>query len=163
MDVAKLIIHQARSREPEPAVVFTGGVATYGILVRAVASAADRLAQADLTQGAIVAVDVRNPFHHLALILALELRGIAGNDFGAQAAIRCFADLQLEVRPALVDKAFRQNCEPHAALIDSYGVLLNCGICQLKCARAAPAGCACSTEDEQRQQQSCEAQARCAV
>lgn len=76
MDIAKLIIHQARSREAEPAIVFSGGVATYGILARAVASACDRIAALGLTRGSVVGIDVRNPFHHVALILALELRGI---------------------------------------------------------------------------------------
>lgn len=77
MDIAKLIIHQARSREHEPAVVFTGGVATYGMLVRAVESVGERLDLAGFERGAIVAIDIRNPFHHVAVILALELRGIA--------------------------------------------------------------------------------------
>jgi acyl-coenzyme A synthetase/AMP-(fatty) acid ligase len=77
MDIAKLIIHQARSREHEPAVAFAGGIATYGMLARAVMSAGEQLDTNDLAPGSIVGIDIRNPFHHVALILALELRGIA--------------------------------------------------------------------------------------
>ena len=76
MDFGKLIIFQARLRQEEPAVAFTGGVATYGMLAKAVLAAADRLADTGLQKGALVAIDVRNPFHHAVLIVALGLRGM---------------------------------------------------------------------------------------
>lgn len=88
MDVAKMIVHQARSREYEPAIAFAGGIATYGMLMRAVASACEQLERAGLVRGSIVAVDTRNPFFHIALALALELRGICGASVQTAYSIR---------------------------------------------------------------------------
>ena len=77
MNLAKVIVHQARIREHEPAIAFAGGIATYGMLIRAVESAGEQIDRAGLRRGTIVAINTRNPFHHIALVLALELRGIA--------------------------------------------------------------------------------------
>lgn len=77
MNFSKLIIYQARTHEHDPAIAFTGGIATYGMLVRAVAAAGEHIDRAGLRRGSIVAIETRNPFHHITLMLALELRGIA--------------------------------------------------------------------------------------
>lgn len=77
MNFSKLIIHQARIHEHEPAIAFVGGIATYGMLARAVASAGEHMDRAGLRRGTVVAIETRNPFHHICLMLALELRGIA--------------------------------------------------------------------------------------
>jgi acyl-CoA synthetase (AMP-forming)/AMP-acid ligase II len=76
MDFAKLIMFQARSHASEPAIAFTGGVATYSVLAAATLAAADRMQASGLKAGSLVAIDVRNPFHHTVLILALNLCGI---------------------------------------------------------------------------------------
>jgi len=76
MDFAKLILFQARSRLHEPAIAFTGGVATYGVLASAIETATGKLAAVGLTRGDLVAIDVRNPIQHVALIIALGLCGM---------------------------------------------------------------------------------------
>lgn len=80
MDLARLIMHHARMREHEPAIAFAGGIATFGMLARAVLSAGLRLdASLDrsrLDGRTVVAIDTSNPFFHVCLMLALELRGI---------------------------------------------------------------------------------------
>ncbi len=77
MQLAKFILYQARTREDDPAVALVSGVATYGMLARAVESAVARIAALELRHGAIVVVEVRNPFHHIALLIALFLSGLA--------------------------------------------------------------------------------------
>lgn len=77
MQLAKLVIHHARAREFDPAIAFPGGIATYGTLGRAVWCVGEQLDRVRLNRGDVVALDIRNPFHHVALVLALELRGIA--------------------------------------------------------------------------------------
>ena len=77
MQLAKFILYQARIREDEPAVVTIAGVATYGMLARAVESAVAQIAALELKRGAIVVVEVKNPFHHMALLIALFLSGLA--------------------------------------------------------------------------------------
>jgi acyl-CoA synthetase (AMP-forming)/AMP-acid ligase II len=67
---------QARSRQHEPAIAFTGGVATYGMLAAATLTATERLKVRGLVAGNLVAVDVRNPFHDTVLTLALGLCGM---------------------------------------------------------------------------------------
>ena len=80
LSLARLIMHQARMREQEPALVFAGGIASFGMLARAVLSAGLRLDAAldarRVGDGAVVAIDTSNPFFHVSLMLALELRGI---------------------------------------------------------------------------------------
>lgn len=77
MDFAKLIIYQASVGPERPALAFTGGVATYGVLAGAAAVAGERISVLGLGPGCLVAVDVRNPFHHATLLLALALQGAA--------------------------------------------------------------------------------------
>ncbi len=77
MDFAKLVVYQARAHLDEPAVAFPGGVATYRVLAGAMLTAADRIAGLGLKPGAIVGIDVRNPLHHIILMFALNLRGVA--------------------------------------------------------------------------------------
>jgi acyl-coenzyme A synthetase/AMP-(fatty) acid ligase len=77
MDFAKLIAYQASISPEKPAIAFTGGVATYGVLAGAAAVSMDRAAALGLRSGNLVAVNVRNPFHHATLLLALALQGIA--------------------------------------------------------------------------------------
>lgn len=77
MNVAKMIVYQARLHEQAPALAFAGGVATYGLLMRAVLAVSRRIEERGLAAGSIVAVDIHNPFHHIATIIALELHGIA--------------------------------------------------------------------------------------
>jgi acyl-coenzyme A synthetase/AMP-(fatty) acid ligase len=76
MDFAKLIVFQGRSRLSEPAIAFTGGVATYGVLLSAVETATAKIAEVGLKQGDLVTIDVRSPIQHVALILALGLCGV---------------------------------------------------------------------------------------
>lgn len=102
MDLAKLIMFQARARENEPAVAFTGGVATYGMLARATLSAVGQLERAGIGAGAVIAIDVRNPFHHIVLILALGLRGIVS------------ASVQTSFNTAL------SGLKPDAVLVDAH-------------------------------------------
>jgi acyl-coenzyme A synthetase/AMP-(fatty) acid ligase len=75
MQLAKYVIYQARMHEDEPAIAFAGGVATYGLLAKGVAAAVEQLQGLGLRRGDVVALHVQNPFHHVALILALALRG----------------------------------------------------------------------------------------
>lgn len=76
MDRFGIVQLQARMAPDRPAVAYAGGVATYAMLRSAVLSVAARIDQLGLTVGDIVAIDVRNPFHHLALLLALDWRGL---------------------------------------------------------------------------------------
>jgi acyl-CoA synthetase (AMP-forming)/AMP-acid ligase II len=77
MDFAKLALYQATVGAERPALAYTGGVATYGVLAGATAIAAARIRQLSLGSGHVAAVDVRNPFQHLVLLLALALEGVA--------------------------------------------------------------------------------------
>lgn len=90
MDLAKLIVYQASVGREKPALAYTGGIATHGVLAGAVAVAMDRLRAIDLRPGHLAAVDVRNPFHHTALLIALALEGVASisvqNAFGIEAS-----------------------------------------------------------------------------
>lgn len=76
MDLAKYALFQARQREDEPAIAFAGGVATYGLLARAVESAVVRLGPVEVPPGGFVAISNGNPFRHTVLILALAIMGI---------------------------------------------------------------------------------------
>lgn len=71
------VLYHARMSPDKPAVIFTGGVATFGMLGDAVRAAARRIVASGLSPGMTAAIQVRNPFHHTALILALEQCGIA--------------------------------------------------------------------------------------
>ena len=73
MQLAKYALFQARLREDEPAIAFAGGVATYGLLARAVESAVARLRSVEIPQGEFVAFHMQNPFRHALLIFAAAL------------------------------------------------------------------------------------------
>ena len=87
MDAARYIVYQARMREEEPAIAFAGGVATYGLLVRAMAACAARLAEHRLAPGAVTAVHLHNPFRHAALLLALALLGRTSASISGRAQV----------------------------------------------------------------------------
>jgi acyl-CoA synthetase (AMP-forming)/AMP-acid ligase II len=76
MDLERLILHHARLTPERVALAFTGGTATYGMLANALLAVAERSRIGGLQPGQIVAVDVQNPFHHVALLLGLGLSGI---------------------------------------------------------------------------------------
>ena len=76
MQLVKAIVHQSRRSEPDPAVAFAGGVATFGVLMGQTAAAVEALQALGVGRGEFVILDVRNPVHHLALIYALALLGV---------------------------------------------------------------------------------------
>jgi acyl-coenzyme A synthetase/AMP-(fatty) acid ligase len=71
------IAFQAKLSADEPAVIFPGGMATYGVLVECVEAAAQHVLLSGLKKGQVVALEVRHPLLHLVLILALHRCGIA--------------------------------------------------------------------------------------
>jgi acyl-coenzyme A synthetase/AMP-(fatty) acid ligase len=73
----ELIGFQAKLSPDEPAVIFPGGMATYGRLVECVENASQHVLRAGLKKGEIVALELRHPLLHLVVILALHRCGIA--------------------------------------------------------------------------------------
>ena len=73
----ELIRFQSKLSPDEPAVIFPGGMATYGRLVECVENAAQHVLRAGLKKGDIVALELRHPLLHLVVILALHRCGIA--------------------------------------------------------------------------------------
>ncbi|HLH94314.1 MAG TPA: fatty acid--CoA ligase family protein [Xanthobacteraceae bacterium] len=73
----ELISFQAKLSPDEPAVMFPGGMATYGRLVECVENASQHVLRAGLKKGDVVALELRHPLLHLVLILALHRCGIA--------------------------------------------------------------------------------------
>jgi len=71
------IAFQAKLSPDEPAVIFPGGMATYGVLVECVEAASQHVLLMGLKKGQVVALEIRHPLLHLALILALHRCGIA--------------------------------------------------------------------------------------
>jgi acyl-CoA synthetase (AMP-forming)/AMP-acid ligase II len=71
------IAFQAKLSPDEPAVVFPGGMATYGTLVGCVEAASQHILRMGLRKGQIVALEIRHPLLHLVVILALHRCGIA--------------------------------------------------------------------------------------
>ncbi len=76
MQLVKAVVHQARRSEPDPAVAFSGGIATFGMLMGQTAAAVEALQTLGVQSGRFVILDVRNPVNHLALIYALALLGV---------------------------------------------------------------------------------------
>lgn len=76
MNFFQLVLTRARTSRDRPALAYAGGVATYAMLAEGAVSAARRLDTLDLARTGVVAVDVRNPLHHIMLSIALGLRGI---------------------------------------------------------------------------------------
>jgi acyl-coenzyme A synthetase/AMP-(fatty) acid ligase len=70
------VVFQAKLSPDEPAVVFPGGMATYGVLVGCVEAASQHVLRAGLKKGEVVALEIRHPLLHLVLILALHRCGI---------------------------------------------------------------------------------------
>jgi acyl-coenzyme A synthetase/AMP-(fatty) acid ligase len=68
---------QAKLSPDEPAVIFPGGMATYGRLVECVENASQHLLRAGLKKGDVVALELRHPLLHLVVILASHRCGIA--------------------------------------------------------------------------------------
>jgi len=73
----ELISFQAKLSPDEPAVIFPGGMATYGRLVECVEHASQHILRAGLKKGDVVALELRHPLLHLVIILALHRCGIA--------------------------------------------------------------------------------------
>jgi acyl-coenzyme A synthetase/AMP-(fatty) acid ligase len=71
------IAFQAKLSPDEPAVVFPGGMATYGVLVGCVEAASQHILRTGLKKGQVVALEIRHPLLHLVIILALHRCGIA--------------------------------------------------------------------------------------
>src|SRR5258705_6191504 len=71
------IAFQAKLSPDEPAVIFPGGMGTYGVLVECVEAASQHVLLMGLKKGQVVALEIRHPLLHLALILALHRCGIA--------------------------------------------------------------------------------------
>ena len=67
---------QAKLSPDEPAVIFPGGMATYGKLVECVENASQHVLRSGLKKGEIVALELRHPLLHLVVILALHRCGI---------------------------------------------------------------------------------------
>jgi fatty-acyl-CoA synthase len=82
LDLIKTIVFQSRFHESEPAIAFPGGIATYGALMKAIASSVDALRTFDLPAGSAVMLDIRNPIHHTAMIFALALLGLPSSSVG---------------------------------------------------------------------------------
>jgi acyl-coenzyme A synthetase/AMP-(fatty) acid ligase len=73
----ELIQFQAKLSRDEPAVIFPGGMATYGRLIECVENASQHILRAGLKKSDIVALELRHPLLHLVVILALHRCGIA--------------------------------------------------------------------------------------
>jgi acyl-coenzyme A synthetase/AMP-(fatty) acid ligase len=73
----ELIRFQSKLSPDEPAVIFPGGMATYGRLVECVENVSQHVLRAGLKKGDIVALELRHPLLHLVVILALHRCGIA--------------------------------------------------------------------------------------
>ncbi len=71
------IAFQAKLSPDEPAVIFPGGMATYGVLVECVEAASQHVLLMGLKKGEVVALEIRHPLLRLVLILALHRCGIA--------------------------------------------------------------------------------------
>ncbi|MEO6395609.1 MAG: class I adenylate-forming enzyme family protein [Devosia sp.] len=82
MKLVKSIVFLARNRENDPAIAYPGGVATYGALMKSVASAVEALRTFELAPGSAVMLDIRNPIHHTAMIFALALLGLPSASIG---------------------------------------------------------------------------------
>ena len=72
-----LIQFQAKLSRDEPAVIFPGGMSTYGRLVEWVENASQHILRSGLKKRDIVALELRHPLLHLVVILALHRCGIA--------------------------------------------------------------------------------------
>src|SRR5262249_48624421 len=76
IDPFKHIVFRARMVEDEPAIATVDGVVSYRALINATAAASEALGTLGLSDSSLVLLDVRNPFFHIALMIALGLNGI---------------------------------------------------------------------------------------
>lgn len=76
MNFFQTILNRARMNPERPALAFASGVARFANLAEGAVAAARKLDRLGLSTADIVAIDVRNPLHHVILMLALGLRGI---------------------------------------------------------------------------------------
>ncbi len=70
------IAFQAKLNRGEVAVIFPGGMATYGRLVECIENATQHVLRAGLQKGETVALELQHPLLHLVVILALHRCGI---------------------------------------------------------------------------------------
>jgi acyl-CoA synthetase (AMP-forming)/AMP-acid ligase II len=82
VNLARLVVYNARRHEQSPAVASPSGVATYRTLMGAVAAAVRAIASLELAPLSLVLLDIRNPVHHIAMIYALALSGIRSASVG---------------------------------------------------------------------------------
>jgi len=82
MDYFKAAVFQARTREDDPAIATFAGVASFGALMRTTSAAIEALRAAGVTPSTVVLIDVRNPLHHIALMIALGLMGVPSGSVG---------------------------------------------------------------------------------
>ncbi len=76
IDPFKQTVFTARLIEDEPAVITTDGVLTYRALIAAVDAATEALDALHLDRKGLVAIEVKNTFFHVSLLLALGVMGI---------------------------------------------------------------------------------------
>ena len=100
MKVAAQILYHARSSPDRPALAFVGATATYGMLGRGVTTTCRFLRAEGLSPGMTVAIEVGNPIHHIALILALEIQGVTSISVLTRHAL---AEAGLRVDALLID------------------------------------------------------------
>jgi acyl-coenzyme A synthetase/AMP-(fatty) acid ligase len=82
MNLVKRIIFRARDNELDPAIAFSSGVATFRMLTQATAASVQVLQTLELSPGSIVMLDIHNPLHHMAMLLALALLGLPSASVG---------------------------------------------------------------------------------
>ena len=100
MKIAAQVMFHARLNPDRPAVAFTHATATYGQLGRGVTTACAAIRSTCICEGSNVAIEVGNPIHHLALILALELCGITSLSINSRAAL---IESKVQVAAILMD------------------------------------------------------------
>lgn len=76
MNIAANILYLARLNPDRLALVHGTSSTTYGVLARGLVTTCAKLRELGLPEGAIVAIQMRNPIQHVALILALEICGM---------------------------------------------------------------------------------------
>lgn len=76
MNIFQQIVFRARLHQDRPALATVDGVVNYFSLIKATEAAAEVLGTLPLNGSTLVLLDIKNQFHHLAMLLALGLRGI---------------------------------------------------------------------------------------
>lgn len=122
MNIVKQILFHARFSPHKPAVAFTGGVATYAMLGSAIHSAANKLLSTNLVPGNLVGIDVRNPFHHMVLILAAERCGLTSLSIPAGMSVK-FSGIKLDA--TVLDRYGSPNEDAKTIAVESDWFVLN--------------------------------------